>query len=56
MWESNLEPSDLVPFTEQPPSEKKKKKKTSDEDLSEDEVDLTSGELRNEAVDPESSE
>lgn len=52
IWESNIEPSDLQLFTHEPPRDKKKKTKAS-EDLSEDEVDLTSGELRNEAVETE---
>ncbi|XP_017305246.1 periodic tryptophan protein 2 homolog [Diaphorina citri] len=51
IWEANIEPSDLSPFTHEPP--RGKKKKSSDEDQSEDEVDLTSGELRNEGVEAE---
>ncbi|KAL1459539.1 hypothetical protein WDU94_011510 [Cyamophila willieti] len=60
IWESNIEPSDLVPFTNQPPPQKKKKKKSKsfggDQEESEDEVDLTSGEMRDEMVEPESNE
>ncbi|KAI5703772.1 hypothetical protein M8J75_015985 [Diaphorina citri] len=51
IWEANIEPSDLSPFTHEPP--RGKKKRSSDEDQSEDEVDLTSGELRNEGVEAE---